>query len=274
MPTGRRPFVLEIAVYLARDWHSKAFSLTGKVALVTGASRGLGCAIAEALASAGALVFVNGRQADAVAKVVAGIRARNGKAESLVFDVNSDALRHEALSTIRSRGIGLHILVNNVGVRLRRTAEEIEADSFCQLLAGNLVAPFALAKLAAPLMQEANFGRIINVSSLSASLARPGDAAYIASKGGVEALTRALACEFAKAGINCNAIAPGTFATESNHAMSSNSSFDAYVRGRVPLARWGTPDEIAGAALFLASPASSFINGQVIAVDGGLSVAM
>ena len=242
---------------------SEGGKLAGRVALVTGAARGLGFEIAKRLASDGAVVWLGGRDRAALAEACGLI---GGNARAMPFDITDEAATSHAFATFGKDG--LDILVNNVGERDRRAMAEIARADMARLLDANLVAPFDLARRAAPLMQARGYGRIINVTSIAAEIAR-GDAAYTASKGGLAALTRALADELGRDGITVNSVAPGFFATEANAEMVADEAVAAHLARRTSLGRWGEPHEIAGAVAFLASEDASYITGQSIAVDGG-----
>lgn len=246
------------------------FSLQGRRALVTGATRGLGSQIATALAEAGAHVIINGRSHETVTRTAESLRRRGYLASECAFDVANERQLVDALSAIRARP---DIVVSNVGIRHRATLDQIELKDFQHLIEVNLTSMFSLTKATIPSMQQQGWGRIIAVTSIAGALARVGDAAYTSAKGGLASLMRALAVELAPQGITCNAIAPGFFLTESNTEFAANGSVNAYVQARVPMRRWGDPSEIAGAAVFLASPAASYVNGHVLVVDGGLSAA-
>jgi gluconate 5-dehydrogenase len=247
------------------------FALDGKVALVTGAGQGLGFEIAAALAEAGAHVVLNGRQAERLEAAATRIRRPGGEASPLAFDIADPPAVSAAFQQIAGGFGGLDILVNNVGIRHRHPLGEISIEDFRHVMDVNLTAAFQLAKEAVGLMAPRGHGRIIMVTSIAGPLGRPNDAAYIAAKGGLAAFARALAVEFGPQGITTNAIAPGYFSTETNAAMVEDPAVEEFVKRRIPLQRWGEPREIAGAAVFLASDAASYVNGVVLTVDGGLS---
>jgi len=247
------------------------FSLSDRVALVTGAGQGLGFAIAEALAAAGAHVVLNGRQSQRLQTAEAQIQRDGGSASSLPFDIAEPDEVASAFKRIAADFGGLDILVSNVGIRHRLPLAEISTEDFHRVLEVNLVAAFHLAKAAVALMIPRGRGRIVMVTSIAGPLGRANDAAYIAAKGGLAGFVRALAVEFGPQGITANAIAPGYFATETNAGMVDDPQVESFVQRRIPLRRWGDPREIAGAALFLASDAASYVNGHVLTVDGGLS---
>ncbi len=238
-------------------------SLEGRIALVTGAARGLGFAIAQRLVRAGASVWLNGRDRAALGDAADRI---GGDARVLAFDIGDDDATAAAFEALAEDG--LDILVNNVGQRDRRSLAQLRREDMAAMLATNLVAPFDLARRAVPLMEARGYGRIVNITSIAAEIAR-GDILYTASKGGLAALTRAFAAELGGTGITVNAVAPGYFATEANEEMSNDPGIVQHLERRTSLGRWGDPGEIGGAVAFLASPEASYITGHTLAVDGG-----
>lgn len=249
------------------------FNLQGHVALVTGAGRGLGLAMARALAEHGATVWINGRDAhqldSAAAQIRDAARPAGGNAHALPFDVADEAAASAAVARVLAESGRIDILINNVGQRRRQSLDELPARALRELLETNLVSAWHLCREVARPMRAQGAGRIINVTSIAGPIARAGDAAYTTGKGALEAFTRALAAELGPQGINVNAIAPGYFATDTNAGMVDDAATAAWLAQRSSLGRWGQPAEIGGAAVFLASAAASYVTGQVLVVDGG-----
>ena len=250
------------------------FDLSGKVALVTGAYRGLGFAIAQGLARAGASVVLNGRKKDLLDTAASELRAKKLKVSTALFDVTDrDAIR-QGVAAIEAEHGHIDILFNNAGIQRRGAFAEFPLEQWNEIIATNLTAPFIMSQAVLRGMIERKYGKIVHVASLMSELARPTVVPYTAAKGGVRQLTRGMAVELAQHNIQVNAIAPGYFATEMNRALIDNAEFNSWVCKRTPAGRWGEPDELAGLAVFLASSGSNYITGQMFVIDGGMSVAL
>jgi gluconate 5-dehydrogenase len=244
------------------------FDLTGRLALVTGSSRGIGRAIAEGYVAAGARVLINGRD---TAAVDAAVKAIGKNALPAPFDVTSKATVESAIEKIE-REIGpVDILVNNAGMQQRAPLVEFPEDGWRKIMATNLDSVFFVTQAVARRMIARSRGKIVNICSVMSELGRPTIAPYTASKGAVKMLTKAMCAEFAKHGITANGISPGYFGTELNTALMADEKFSAWVCARTPAGRWGKVEELQGAAIFLASDASSFVNGHILFVDGGMT---
>jgi len=249
---------------------SNLFDLSGRTALITGSSRGLGRAMAEGLAAAAARVVINGTDAARVEAAVRELHAAGHAAEGSVFDVTSEAAVTQAFAGFDARGLAIDILVNNAGIQLRKPMLELSTPEWQRVIDTNLTSAFVVGREAARRMVPRGHGKIINIGSLTSALARATVAPYTVAKGGIKMLTQAMAAEWAAAGIQANAIGPGYMLTDMNQALIDNPTFDAWVKGRTPARRWGRPDELVGTAVFLASAASDYGNGQIIYVDGGM----
>lgn len=250
------------------------FSLSGKVALVTGSSRGLGWAIAQALSGAGAHVVLNGRDRAALDARAAGLSSSAGGCRIVPFDVTDGDAVAAGVAEIERLCGRLDVLVCNAGIVIRKPTLETTDAEWNTVLDTDLTACFRVSREAARVMVKRNWGRIIMISSVMGTIARPTIASYVASKAGLHGLTRALAVEFGPMGINVNCIGPGFYPSEANQVVRDNKPFYDWVSSRSPLNRWGDPKELGGAAIYFASDASSFCNGQVLTIDGGMTVAL
>ena len=246
------------------------FSLAGRTALITGGSRGIGFAIAEALAGAGAAVVLNGRNPRTLESAAQALRAKGRAVSTVAFDVTQSADVREAVAKLTGQGIEIDILVNNAGIQRRAPLHEFTDEDWRALMSTNLDSAFYVSKAVVPQMIARGQGKIINIASVQAELARPTIAPYTASKGAIRNLTRGMCADWARYGIQINSIAPGYFDTALNKALVEDQEFDDWLRQRTPAGRWGRLDDLHGIAVMLASRASDYINGQTIFVDGGM----
>ena len=250
------------------------FDLTGRLALVTGSSRGIGHGLARGLAAAGARVIVNGRDGDRLNEAAAALCADGADVFARPFDVTDEGAVEAAVAEIESDVGPIDILVNNAGVHGSVSLEDLSVDDWHRVLNGNLTGAFVVGRAVARRMIPRGRGKIVNICSLMSEVARPTIAAYTTSKGGLKALTKAMCVDWARHNIQANGIGPGYYATEMTRALRGEPDFDAWVRRRTPAGRWGKVDDLVGAAVFLAAPASDFVNGQILYVDGGLLAAI
>ena len=246
------------------------FDLSGRTALITGASRGIGFASAEALAAAGARVILNGRSASSLDETAQRLRQSGAQVETSVFDVTNTAQAVAAIQLIEESIGPIDILVNNAGIQRRAPLDQFKDSDWRELMATNLDSVYYVSKAVAPHMIARGRGKIINIGSVQCELARPGIAPYTASKGAVKNLTKGMCADWARHGLQINAIGPGYFSTPLNKALVEDPVFDEWLRKRTPAGRWGKLQDLHGVAVFLASGASDFINGQTIYVDGGI----
>jgi len=252
------------------------FSLDGKIALITGASYGIGFAIASSLAEAGATVVFNDLKQEFVDKGMAAYKEAGINAHGYVCDVTSEEQVNAMVAQIEKEVGVIDILVNNAGIIKRIPMIEMSAAEFRQVIDVDLNAPFIVAKAVIPSMIKKGAGKIINICSMMSELGRETVSAYAAAKGGLKMLTRNIASEYGEYNIQCNGIGPGYIATpqtaplREKQADGSRHPFDSFIIAKTPAARWGTPEDLAGPAVFLASNASDFVNGHILYVDGGI----
>jgi gluconate 5-dehydrogenase len=247
------------------------FHLTGRIALVTGSSKGIGLALARALAGAGASVVLNARGEPALAAAALTLGAEGHDVHHRAFDVCDPTAVGVAVESIEDEIGPIDVLVNNAGMQIRAHLLDFAIEDFRQLVEVNLVSAFIVGKAVAAHMVERQRGKIINICSVQSELGRSTIAPYAATKGGLKLLTRGMCADLGPLGIQVNAIAPGYFATELTAALVADEVFSAWVSQRTPAGRWGRVDDLAGAAVFFASDASDFVNGQILYVDGGMT---
>ncbi len=250
------------------------FDLTGRTALITGSSQGLGFALARGLAGAGAAIALNGRDENKLAAAAETLRAEGARVTTAAFDVTDGAACAAAVAKLEAEFAPIDILINNAGIQRRAPLAEMSEEQWRTVIDTNLTSVFLVARAVAPRMIARGAGKIINICSVMSEVSRPTIGNYAASKGGLKMLTRAMAVEWAKHGLQANGIAPGYFVTELNKVLVENAEFNKWICGRTPAGRWGQPHELVGAAVFLSSRASDFVNGQILSVDGGLLAAL
>ena len=251
-----------------------AFDLSGRTALVTGSSRGLGQAIAAGLAAAGASIVLNGTDAARLARAASSMREAGYTVQELPFDVTDETAITAAFARLDEAGVSVDILVNNAGIQLRKPMVELTTTEWQRVIDTNLTSAFVIGREAAKRMIPRGHGKIVNIGSLMSELARATIAPYAAAKGGIKMLTRAMAAEWAGHGLQANAIGPGFMLTEMTSALAANPDFDSWLRTRTPAQRWGRPEDLVGTTVFLASAASDYVNGQIIYVDGGITAVL
>ena len=250
---------------------AKSFRLDGRLALVTGSSAGIGFALARGLAQAGAQVVLNGRNAQKLEESVRALRSEGHVVYMHSFDVTDTAAVHAAIEGIESDVGPIDILVNNAGIQRRNPLHEFKESDWSDIIQTNLDSVFKVSQAVAKGMISRKRGRIINICSVQSELGRPGIAPYMATKGGLKMLTKGMAIDWGPLGLNVNGIGPGYFKTELNEKLVNDEAFSAWLTGRTPSRRWGEVQELAGAAVFLSSDASSFVNGHILYVDGGVT---
>ena len=248
---------------------SGLFNLNGKRALITGSSQGIGFALAKGLAAEGVEIVLNGRNAEKLASAAKALEANGVKTHQLAFDATDHTAVREAVDGFESASGAIDILVNNAGMQHRTALQDFPPEAFEQLLQTNIASVFHVGQAVARHMIGRERGKIINIASVQSALARPGIAPYTATKGAVTNLTKGMATDWAKHGLQCNAIAPGYFATELNTQMFENERSTSWIERNTPMGRAGDVAELDGALLFLASAASSYVTGTTLMVDGG-----
>ena len=250
------------------------FDLSGKQALITGSSQGIGLALARGLAGAGAALVLNGRDRAKLEAAADALRAEGFAVQTLPFDVTDHAAARAAVDGFEGDRGPIDILINNAGMQHRAPLQDFPAEAFERLLQTNIASVFHVGQAVARHMIGRGRGKIINIASVQTALARPGIAPYTATKGAVGNLTKGMATDWARLGLNCNAIAPGYFDTPLNAALVADPAFSSWLEGRTPAGRWGRVEELVGACVFLASDAASFVNGHVLYVDGGITASL
>jgi gluconate 5-dehydrogenase len=253
---------------------SDLFSLSGRRALITGSSQGIGFALAQGLAEAGAEIVLNGRDQAKLEAAAETLRGQGARVHTMAFDATDHDAVRAAVDGFEAGTGAIDILINNAGMQHRTELENFPAEAFERLLQTNIASVFHVGQAVGRHMIARGAGKIINIASVQTALARPGIAPYTATKGAVANLTKGMATDWAKHGLQCNAIAPGYFDTPLNAALVADPDFSAWLEKRTPAGRWGKVEELVGAAVFLASSASSFVNGHTLFVDGGITASL
>jgi gluconate 5-dehydrogenase len=251
--------------------HQQRFSLTGRRALVTGSSQGIGLALARGLAEAGASVILNGRDEAKLKSAVESLRQAGLSAEGSSFDATNEGQVTAAAAAVQDGGKPVDILVNNAGIQRRGPLIKMPLADWQQVIDTNLTSAFLVARAFAPGMIARKSGKIVNICSLMSDLARPTIGNYAAAKGGLRMLTKSMCAEWAKENLQINGLAPGYIVTDMTLPLIKDPAFDGWIRGRTPAGRWGEVEDLVGACVFLCSQAGNFVNGQILVVDGGLS---
>lgn len=252
----------------------KLFDLAGKTALITGSSRGLGYTMAAGLGNAGAAIVLNGRDETSLKDAVKNLMQNGIKATYKVFSVNNEDEVKNGIEELFAEQISIDILVNNAGIGIRNKLEDYKLDDWNKMLVTHLTGAFLVARSVVKRMIKKESGKIINICSVMSELGRETTAPYAAAKGGLKMLTRSMAVEWARYNIQVNGIGPGYFKTDMTRKLADDPTFNNWLINRTPARRWGDPEELIGAAIFLASDASSFVNGHILNVDGGLMVSV
>jgi len=250
---------------------TKLFDLTGKLAIITGSGRGIGYMLARGLAQAGCTIVLNDIDNERLEAAVSALRNKGFTCHGVLFNVRDEAKISEKVAFIEQEIGNIDILINNAGIQIRAPLEKFKSDDWRHLIEINLTGAFLVSKAVVQEMIKRQAGKIINICSIQSELARPTIAPYTASKGGLRNLTKGMATDWGKYNIQVNGIAPGYFKTEMTKALYEDPKFDSWLCSRVPANRWGEPEELIGAAIFLASKASDYINGHIIFIDGGLA---
>jgi gluconate 5-dehydrogenase len=250
------------------------FDLTGRTALITGASKGIGYALAQALGSAGARVVLNARDAARLASAQQALQALGLQVDVAAFDVTDADAVEAGIARVEAEVGAIDVLVNNAGMQHRGPFAEFPIDAWRKITSTNIDSVFFVGRAVAQRMIPRGRGKIINICSVQSELGRPGIAPYAATKGAVKMLTKGMAIDLGKHGIQVNGLGPGYFKTELTQALVADQAFTAWLSGRTPAGRWGEVHELGGAAIFLASEASSFVNGHILYVDGGITASL